>query len=60
MIVDETTFDAYRKRVTELERDMEGAQKAILDLHKFVTTITASYCLMAIVEAAIITWLVMS
>ena len=60
MIVDETTFDAYRKRVTELERDMEGVQKDILDLHKFVTTITASYSLMAIVEAAIITWLVMS
>ena len=60
MIVDETTFDAYRKRVTELERDMEGAQKAIRALYGYVRITTACFCLLVIVGTVLIVGLVMS
>lgn len=60
MIVDKTTFDAYRKRVTELERDMEGAQRAIRELQKFSTTVTACYCMTVVVNTIAIVALVMS
>lgn len=60
MIVDEITFDAYRKRVTELERDMEGAQKAIRTLYRFVRTVTACFCLLVVVNVVLIVGLVMS
>lgn len=60
MIVDETTFDAYRKRVTELERDMEGAQTAIRALYRHVKTETACFCLLVVVNVVLIVALVMA
>ncbi len=60
MIVDEITFDAYRKRVTELENDMEGVQKTIRALYRFVQTMTACFCLLVVVNVVLIVGLVMS
>ena len=60
MIVNEITFDAYRKRVTELERDMEDAQTAIRALYRYVRITTACFCLLVIVGAVLIVGLVMS
>ena len=60
MIVDEITFDAYRKRVTELERDMEGAQTAIRALYRHVRITTACFCLLVVVNVVLIAGLVIS
>ena len=60
MIVDEITFDAYRKRVTELECDMEDVQKAVRTLHMFIRIVTACFCLLVVMDAVLIMGLVMS
>ena len=53
-MIDERTFDVYRARVAELERDMERAQDEIGALYRLSRTMTASFVLLVAVEAAIV------
>ena len=60
MTVDERTFEAYRVRVTELERDMEAVQDDVRALYRFCRVVVLCFAVLVVLYSACIIGLVMS
>lgn len=60
MTVDERTFEAYRMRVTELERDMEAVQDNVRAICRFCRVVVLCFAVLVVLYSACIVGLVMS
>lgn len=60
MTVDERTLEAYRVRVTELERDMEVVQDDVRALYRFCRVVVLCFAVLVILDSAFIVGMVMS